>query len=309
MLKIDVFAHISTPAYLKRYIELVPEIGKRSEAYKRTMHDIDVRENLMRRHPDILQIITMGNIPLEYYASPKDAVELAKIGNDELAELVKQKPGLFYGTVGMLPLNDIPASLEMIDYCLRDLHMLGIQLYTSHEREPLSEPKYRPIFAKVAEYDKAVWIHPSSSLDIDRGMFSWPYDSSSCMFNLVRSGIYDEFPDLKIIIHHAGAMVPFLKERVKTIMAFIGRKRAADHFKKFYVDTAIYGNTAGLMSTYDFFGASHMLFGTDSPLGAPQGSNGDTDCTLSAVEKMNIPEAEKEMILRDNAMNLFGILI
>lgn len=303
MLKIDVFAHVTTQEYLKKYKQLAPEISKRSEAYRPTMYDYDIRENAMRRHPDVLQIVTMGNLPLEQYVSAKDAVELARIGNEELAEIVTRKPALFYGAAGVLPTDDIEASVEMIDYCLRDLHLQGIQLYTTIERTSYADPKYRPIFAKVAEYDAAVWVHPAST-NIDRGQFSWPYDSSYFMYEMVKSGIFDEYPDIKIIIHHAGGMASFFRERIRTLMG----SRGCEQFKKFYVDTALYGNTPGLMCAYDFFGAKQMLFGTDAPMGAPYRGIGDIDSTLLAVEKMPIPDEEKEMIYRGNATRLFGIL-
>ncbi|MCL1829715.1 MAG: amidohydrolase family protein [Oscillospiraceae bacterium] len=306
MLKIDVFAHITTTEYLKKFTQTAPEISKRSEAYRRSMTDYDIRENLMRRHPDVLQIITMGNLPLERYVSAKDAVELARIGNEELAELVIRKPGLYYGAAGVVPLDDIKAGVEITEHCLRDLHMLGIQLFTSLETPSLADPKYRPVFAKAAEYDRAVWIHPASMTEMnpDRGMFSWPYDSARFMFEMVKSGIYDEFPDIKIIIHHAGGMAAFFRGRIMTLMG----ARAEEQFKNFYVDTALYGNTPALMLAYDFFGARHMLFGTDAPMGAPWGGNGDTDSTILAVDKMPIPEEERELIYRGNATRLFGIL-
>jgi len=269
------------------------------------MTDMAIREDLMRRFPDVLQIVTMGNVPPERYVSPRDAVELANIGNEEMAELVKKKPNLFYGAVGVIPVEDVDASLRVIDHCICDLGLLGIQLYTTLERESFAEPKYRPIFAKMAELDRPIWVHPAANLagdGHDKGMFSWPYESSRFMLDVVYAGIFAEFPDLKIIIHHAGGMVPHYRERVRTIMP----KHDEDYFKYFYTDTALYGNTPGLMSAFDYYGADHMMFGTDAPLGAPLiGNNGNTGCTIMAIEKMDISDEDKEKIFNGNAINMF----
>ena len=38
-----------------------------------------------------------------------------------------------------------------------------------------------------------------------------------------------------------------------------------DYYRMFYCDTAIQGNTPALMCAYEFFGADHMVFATDTP--------------------------------------------
>ena len=306
MLKIDVFAHIFTKEYSKRLISLAPEVQKTFEFRRPSMTDLSIREDTMRRHPDVLQIVTMGNVPLWRYVSTQDSIEMSRIGNEEMAELVKTKPSLFYGAVGTIPVENVDASLKEIEYCINDLGLLGIQLYTTLERESFAEPKYRPIFALMAELDRPIWIHPSADLrapGLDKGMFSWLYESSRFMLDIVSAGIFKEYPDLKIIIHHAGGMVPHCRERVRCIMP----NHEDKYFKYFYVDTALYGNTPGLMSAFDYYGADHVMFGTDAPLGGTGGPmcNGNTDQTIVAIEKMDISDEDKEKIFHGNAVELF----
>ena len=304
MKKIDVFSHILTKEYSKRLAALAPDAAKTVEFRRPAMVDLAIREDYMSRFPDVLQIITMGNVPLERHVSVQDAIELAKIGNDEMAELVRTKPKLFYGAVGTIPVGDVDASLKIIEHCVNDLGLLGIQLFATLEREPYSEPKYRPIFALMAELDRPIWIHPAATLtDHERCMFTWPYESTMFMVDIVRAGILTDYPNLKIIIHHAGGMVPHYRGRIEYSL----RKNEAKCFKYFYTDTALYGNTPGLMSAFDYYGADHIMFGTDAPLGGPlTGSNGSTDNTIIAIEKMDISDEDKEKIFRNNAVEMFG---
>ena len=68
------------------------------------------------------------------------------------------------------------------------------------------------------------------------------------------------------------------------------------NFRKFYADTAVYGNSAALMFGYDYFGADHLLFGIDTPLGGGTDSLGNYRCTedhIRSIEKMDIREADK----------------
>jgi aminocarboxymuconate-semialdehyde decarboxylase len=116
-------------------------------------------------------------------------------------------------------------------------------------------------------------------------------------------------------------MVPFLEERIKQFMDVgemrrreIGRgtvmtKTPIDYYKMFYNDTAIYGNTAGLMCGYSFCGADHLLFAVDFPLGCMEYGNRNYRQTLNAIENMQISEEDRKKIYEDNARKLFRLPI
>ncbi len=308
--KIDIFSHIMTEGFVKKYVELNPSIQKRVEFYTYPVHNLEIRRKLQSRYPDVLQVVTMANIPLEKFCPNDDAPALARLGNEELAELLLYNPDLFFGAVACLPMQDVDASLEEIDYALGTLKLDGIQVFTRINGEKLSDPKFLPIFEKMAAYNKPIWIHPdtNNTLDWDVGVFSWPYETSVCMFNLVQSGLFNKFPDLKIIVHHAGAMAPFFKERIKYVLSNVPQPfpNTYEHFKKFYVDTAVYGNTDALMTAYNYYGADHMFFGTDAPLGPRWGMVEDT---IASIDRMAIPDEDKEKILKRNAIDLFKCVV
>jgi predicted TIM-barrel fold metal-dependent hydrolase len=86
------------------------------------------------------------------------------------------------------------------------------------------------------------------------------------------------------------------------------RTRVTANFHKFYGDTALYGNTAALMCGYAYFGAEHILFGTDMPLGGGEDLGGGFFCTqdtISSIEQMDVPVVDKEKIFSNNAKKLF----
>ena len=74
----------------------------------------------------------------------------------------------------------------------------------------------------------------------------------------------------------------------------------------FYVDTAIYGNTPGLMCSYALYGPQHMVFATDFPYDI-QGGLKHNKATIAAIEEMNISHSEKEMIFEGNARRLLHL--
>jgi predicted TIM-barrel fold metal-dependent hydrolase len=162
----------------------------------------------------------------------------------------------------------------------------------------------------MSEYNLPIWIHPvrNEKLDQDYGIFSWPYETAMAMFHLVNSGVINDYPNIKFITHHCGSMIPYFAKRIKFTMGAVRKdpiaQNAEEHFRKFYNDTAIYGNTAALMCGYVFFGADHILFGTDAPLA---GKYGLTWETITSIERMSIPENEKEKIYIRNAVDLLKL--
>ena len=136
------------------------------------------------------------------------------------------------------------------------------------------------------------------------------------MARLVFSGIFEKYPNLKMITHHCGAMVPYFSQRLAhqgqgiiDKVQHYGEATASlsrpllEYFKMFYADTAINGNTGALMCAYSFFGPDHMLFGTDMPYPGAEGLKRD----MEAVEAMSIPRPDKQKIFEGNARTLLNL--
>ena len=115
----------------------------------------------MDRLPDVLDVLTVALPPLEtVLVTPKDAVELAKIANDEMAELVAKYPDKFLTAVACLPMNDIDAAIKEADRAITHLEFRGVQIFSNIDGEPLDEPKFKPLYERMAQYDLPIWIHP-----------------------------------------------------------------------------------------------------------------------------------------------------
>jgi aminocarboxymuconate-semialdehyde decarboxylase len=197
------------------------------------------------------------------------------------------------------------------------------------ETAPLDQPELMPLFEQMTKYDLPIWIHPrtipefadytaekSSKYRIWQ-IFGWPYQTAAAMTRLVFSGLFERFPKIKIITHHAGSMVPFFEQRIRAQydydeILFNGdlkkglSREPLVYFKMFHGDTALNGNTAALMCAYQFFGAGHLLFGTDMPHDAEMGDLSIKE-TITSIERMDIDDQEKRMIFEDNAKKLLKL--
>jgi predicted TIM-barrel fold metal-dependent hydrolase len=96
------------------------------------------------------------------------------------------------------------------------------------------------------------------------------FDTTRAVTNLIFSGMLERYPDVKIILSHAGGTVPFLAGRLATgdiIPALHERApRGALHYlKRLYYDTAISAFPTSLASLRTLVDPSHILYGSDYP--------------------------------------------
>jgi len=333
--KIDVFPHCLPRRYFERAIQASPAgatLQKRMSGIP-VLVDVELRLKIMDRYDGYVQILTLANPPVEVIADARTSPELIRLANDEMAEIVAKHPDRFPGFVASLPMNNPDAAVAEIDRAIDALGATGVQIYTNVAGRPLDLPEYRPIFARMDERDLPIWMHPArpagfadyagearSKFDI-WWAFGWPYETSAAMARLVFSGIFDRHPGLKIITHHMGAMIPFCAGRVgggldqlgsrtddPDDMAALGRlsKRPIDYFKMFYGDTALFGAWHAMESGLAFFGADHILFGTDMPFDPEQGPGFIRD-TIAAMERMRATPEEKAAIYAGNAKRLLKL--
>ena len=331
-LKIDAYAHIVPP----KYKELLEKIAPNEVAYKidpiTTLYDLDYRFRIMDRYEGLVQVLSMAWPSVEEVADSQRAIDLAKAANDSMAELVLKYPDRFVAAIASLPMNNMDDALNEADRAIKALRFRGIQIYTPIKDKPLDSPEFMPLYEKMSQYNLPIVIHPMRAPDYPDyrtetaskykvfSMFGWPYETTVAMTRIVFSGILEKYPDLKVLTHHAGGMVPFFAERIKQFLD-IGEMRRGeeyvygltmapiDYYKKFYADTALYGNTSALMCAHTFFGPDRLVFGIDMPLGDTELGNRNYRQTINAIEEMDISDEDRLKIYVQNARALYRLPI
>jgi predicted TIM-barrel fold metal-dependent hydrolase len=332
--KIDIYTHIIPPRY-KQALYQKADSRFFSENWDKVINgtpgltDLDNRLRILEKYEGLSQVLTIASPALEEAASLEDAVYLAELGNDEMAELVTKYTDKFAGAVACLPVNDMDAALKEAERAIKGLGLKGIQLYTPSNGKSLDSPEFLPLYEMMAEYDLPIWIHPARGRHVpdypgeDHSryyiyqMFGWPYETTAAMVRLVFSGIFDRYPGIKFITHHCGAMLPFFSERLvigqdyaeenlKARWKQALKKPPIEYFKYFYADTALNGNPAALSCGYEFFGTERIVFGTDFPYDNENGERFTRE-VINAVDSLNIGLQEREMIYHSNAKKLLKL--
>ncbi len=334
-MKIDIFPHI----YPRRFAERMASLsGPGLEMQKRfrdipVLTDLDLRFRVMDRFEDYVQVLTLSSPQIEALGAPQKTPELARLANDGMAELVARHTDRFPGFVASLPMNNPDAALEEIDRAITELGATGIQIFSNVNGLPLDEPAFQPLFDRMAELNLPIWLHPTRGsgfpdYQVEKRsrydlwwVFGWPYETTIAMGRLVFAGIFDRHPNLMIITHHLGGMLPFFAGRAGFGLDQLGsrtedpddavalgriRRRPLDYFRMFYGDTALFGARAALECGLDFFGADHLLFGTDMPFD-PEKGPGFIRETIRSIEEMQVSGANKMKIYEGTARRLLKL--
>ncbi len=335
MRKIDIYSHIMP----SRYLEIMKEHSKDAGMVKRMsslrmLWDIDARIEMLAKWPDMQQVLTLALPPPEALGDENLSPTFAQIANDDMAAIVEKAPHRFPAFVAALPMNNIPAALEEMDRAITQLGARGIQLTTSINGRPLDDPEFFPVFERATKiHGIPIWMHPfrpatqadypseeKSQFEIWQ-VLGWPYATSVAMARMVFSQMFDRLPDLRVITHHCGAMIPYFSGRADTLWAQLGSrsadeeytglldrmaKKPIDYFKMFYADTVLGGSASALRCGIDFFGAEKVVFASDCPFD-PEGGPMFIREGIRSVESLDLSEDDKKKIYLLNALKLLGL--
>lgn len=336
-MRIDVFAHILPDPYFHRLLAVsspaAANLQKRVSAIP-SIHDLSVRFRMMDQFPGYCQVISLAAPAIESLGTPDRSPEFATLGNDSLAELVTRYPERFAGFIASLPMNAPEAALRELERAVDQLGARGVQFYSNVNGKPLDRPELEPLFAAMAERDLPIWIHPERNskfadyVDEDDArfelwwVFGWPYETSIAMSRIVFAGYFDKYPNLKIITHHGGAMIPFFSGRIGPGLDQLGartpdhqkpaltdhhlKRRPFDYFKMFYADTALFGAPHAIRCALDFFGADHVLFASDMPFDPEKGTQ-FIRTTIADLDSLGLDPSTRQAIDEGNARRLLHL--
>src|SRR4030042_4451780 len=236
-MKIDIFSHILPSKYLDTLIK-GSYLGENSPVgpftRKTPLTNLDLRFEIMDKFEDVTQVLTLNIPAIEQIADSSKSVDLAKLANDELANLVSKYPGRFVAAVAVLPINNLDASMKELDRAIEDLDLKGLTLSSSINDKPLDSPEFIPGYEYMLKRDLPIWIHPARDANHadypseNRSFYNlcallgWPFETTVAMARLSYSGLLERYPKLKIITHHCGGTIPFLAGRIAQLGGQMG---------------------------------------------------------------------------------------
>jgi predicted TIM-barrel fold metal-dependent hydrolase len=251
---------------------------------------------------------------------------LARKTNTYLAEILREFPNRF-GALASMPLPNIDAAFEELEYAMDELHLDGVVLLSNSDGLYLGDPELEEFFAELNRRRLVVFLHPDDppfaemkKPDVPVVHIEWPFDTTRAVANMVYNGVLDRFPHIRFILPHGGGAVPYLAWRIsileyrqrdkvkklRSLYDLILRKQGPAAglrlLKNMYYDTTAVTTPSSLMTLKELLEPSHIVLGTD--LGAaPRLMASLVLSDLKSFDGFN--EKDLKIIARKGALELF----
>ena len=278
------------------------------------IHYTDVEKKLqdMETMSVGMSVLSHG-IPGPEFLGGVEADDWACRINDYLAATIEKYPSKFVGW-GSIGFGTPDRSIAEVDRCVQQLGFKGIHLFSNINQRVVDSPEFIPVYRHIARLGVPINMHPTAPLNlvgIDKPplvpSMGFIFDTSLATVRLIMSGLFDQEPDLTLIVPHVGGILPYLRGRIERTLEDWASSEAerpfihspAHYLDKIYVDTVAHSPEA-LEYCFHTLGPQKLLFGTDHPFG-----NYTTQAEM--VEALDCSESDRELIYHGNAERLLGI--
>jgi predicted TIM-barrel fold metal-dependent hydrolase len=265
-----------------------------------------------------LQVISHAPSPLQQLDAA-EARGLAVQANDRLHDAVDRNPERFAAFAG-LPTSDPKSAADELERTVTRLGFKGAMIHGRSRGEEFHDlRKFWPIYERAQYLDVPIYIHPgpphpamaqayyADYLQDFPGLSSaaWGFtiDTANQVVRMILSGLFDEFPNLKIIIGHMGEAIPFLVDRIDEALRRPGNKpmRFKDTFSRhFWITTSGHFSTPALMCAMLEMGIDRILFSVDWPYV-------DNEPGTKWMQTLPLSAEDKDKMLNGNARKLLRI--
>jgi len=259
-------------------------------------------------------ILSLGAPGVQAVPDASKAIELSRRANDHLAENIAKNPKRLKGFAA-LPLQDPQAAARELTRCVKELGFSQIGEVDSAVFYDL--PQYRPFWATVQELDVPFYLHPRFPLATRLQAYEghawlagspWGFavETSIHALRLMGSGLFDEYPKLRVILGHLGEGLPFAIWRVDhRISRGTDRPKAKQsmaHYlrENFYITTSGNFRTQALTDVILEVGADRVLYSVDYPFE-------DVVEATDWFDHAAISQSDRVKIARFNAQKLFRL--
>jgi aminocarboxymuconate-semialdehyde decarboxylase len=250
-----------------------------------------------------------------YDLSAEEGLKTARIQNDAMAAVAVQHYGRF-APLATIPLQDINAATMELRRATHELGLYGVEIGSNVRGIHLGDERFRPFWQACAEDDLFVFIHPEyfqahSSPTLSEyylvNLVGNPCETGLTAAHMVLSGLFEEFPDLKVMLAHAGGVMPWIMGRwSRGYQQRPEPRRSLKHdplesIRKFYVDTIAHSQAA-LSFLVNTFGTDHIILGSDYPFDM------GLDDPVGQIEALEgLTEEQREAILGGTVARLLKL--
>jgi 5-carboxyvanillate decarboxylase len=250
-----------------------------------------------------------------------EAVAIARSTNDQLAETIRRHPTRFSGLAAVAPQDPGAAAREM-ERAVRQLGLKGAVINSHTQGEYLDDEKFWDIFAAAEALDVPIYIHPNSPPPamiepflprcLDAAIWGFACETGLHALRLIVAGVFDRFPNLKIVLGHLGEGLPFWQSRIDFMHGGIVRsnrspgarplrKKPSDYLREnFYYTTSGMAWEPSVTFVQQQMGVDRVMYAMDYPYQyVPE--------EVTAMDQLPLSPEQLKMFYETNARSVFKL--
>jgi len=318
--QVDGFRHAAALSYSNPDIDmwksfLEPDSG--APPLLRRLLDLEEERIRIMNQTDVdMHVLSLTSPGVQPF-STDFAKNLAIIANDRLNEVIRKHPARFAGLASFAP-QDPKAAAKEIDRAINKLKLNGLIVNSHTNGEYLDDRKFWPIFEAAEAVDAAIYIHPRNmpdpcsfmtraDVDLSGALWGFQMETGLHAMRLIVSGVFDQFPGLKIVLGHMGEGLPYWLYRMDYMYGAYTRgqselKKTPSRYVKdnFFITTSGMNTHPVLKYCNEVLGADKILFAIDYPYQ-------ESDEAANFMNSAPLPAEDCEKIAHRNAENIFHI--
>jgi predicted TIM-barrel fold metal-dependent hydrolase len=289
----------------------------RAPETRRRLDDLgDLRIKEMDEAGIDVQVISHG-APSTQRLDAETAVRLARNVNDRLAQAIAAYPDRF-AAFAALPTPDPKAAADELERTVTQLGFKGAMVHGLTNGVFFDDKRFWPIFERAQALDVPLYVHPavphSAVVEVyyqdyladfptlRTAAWGFTVETATQGIRLVLSGVFDSYPDVKIILGHMGEGLPFLLWRIDHALSRPGNRSVSfrEQFSQhFYITTSGNFSTPALLCSMMELGVDRILFSVDWPF-VPNipGTKWMNELQLSAEDKIKILSGNAKRLLK-----------
>ena len=259
-----------------------------------------------------MQVLAIAPPQYFYWLDADTAPKAIHLQHERFAEVVRQHPDRFVA-VANLPMDHPELAVEVMEEAKENYGFNGFEMNGDVNGGDYDDPRYNPIWEAAEELEMTIILHPQGFTHGQRmddyylvNVICMPLASTVAVSRMILGGVWERYPDLKMVVVHGGGYLPFYFARTDHAYGVRPELRRnidrlpSEYLHKLHFDTAVF-KPEMVRYLIDEYGADRVLMGTDYPF-----DMGPTD-PLAFLAGVPMTEDERELVLGGNAARLFKI--